>query len=145
MKPLKFYADIEDGEIKFLSPEWVREKMSELKDGKYTVQIERFFGKRSSQQNRYFHGVVVPLVLEGLRNAGFDEVKDNEDAKTVIKNLFLKQQITNGCETFTLIKDTHKLNAKEMIDFIEEVKKWSASYLGVFIPEPNTQSKLFAV
>lgn len=145
MKPLKFYATIENGDLNFLSPDWVSEKMNELKDGQYTVEIQKYSGKRSSNQNRYFHGIVVPMVLDGLRNAGFDDVKDNEDAKAVIKILFLKQEITNGTETFTVTRDTHNLSAVEMMTFIDDVVKWASEYLGIFIPAPNSQSKLFAV
>lgn len=79
------------------------------------------------------------MVFDGLRNAGFDEVKDNEDAKTVIKALFLKKKITNGMETFEIVQDTHKLTTLEMADFIDEVIMWAAQYLSITIPAPNTQ------
>lgn len=145
MKKLKFYAKWQDGKFEWTSPDWVREKMNELPDCNLVITMEKDFGKRSLSQNAYLHGVVIPLVFEGLREAGFDEVKDNEDAKTVIKNLFLKEKISNGIETFEIIKDTHKLSTKEMVKFIEEVCKWAAEYLSINIPAPNTQSKMFAV
>lgn len=138
-KPLKLYATIKGGNLEFSSPDWVRQKMSELPDAVYTITIEKYFGQRTSAQNRYFHGAVLPLVLEGLRNAGFNEVHDTEDAKTVIKNLFLKKKITNGVETFEIVQDTHKLTTKEMADFIDEVILWAAQCLGIEIPAPNQQ------
>ena len=138
-KPVKFYATIEDGQLNFDSPDWVRQKMSEINDGKYVITIEKYFRQRSLAQNAYLHSVVIPMVFDGLRNQGFNEVKDYEDAKTVIKNLFLKKKITNGIETFEIVQDTHKLTTKEMADFVDEVIQWAAMYLGIEIPMPNTQ------
>src|ERR1043165_9083989 len=128
-KPVKFYATIEDGQLNFDSPDWVRQKMSEINDGKYVITIEKYFRQRSLAQNAYLHSVVIPMVFDGLRNQGFNEVKDYEDAKTVIKNLFLKKKITNGIETFEIVQDTHKLTTKEMADFVDEVIQWAAMYL----------------
>ena len=48
-----------------------------LKDGKHLVTIKDV-RKRSLPQNAYYWGVVVPMVLRGLRDAGFDEVENNE-------------------------------------------------------------------
>lgn len=139
MKPLKLYAKIRDGILEFMSPDWVREKMAELKDGTYTLTIEKWFSQRTSPQNRYFHGIVVPLVFDGLVQAGFNEVKDTEDAKIVLKGLFLKKKISNGIETFEMIQDTHKLTTEEMAEFIDEVIMWAAVYLSITIPAPNQQ------
>ena len=52
---------------------------NELKDGKYRLTIKDF-RKRSLQQNAYYWGVVVPMVKEGLRHEGFDDVTEDEEA-----------------------------------------------------------------
>ncbi len=62
------------------NPKVVRKFFDAFKDGKYLLTAKNI-RRRSNNQNAYLHGVVIPLVFEGLRNAGFDEVRDHEDAK----------------------------------------------------------------
>jgi hypothetical protein len=127
-----------DNENKIVNPKVVREHFSRLNQGKYLITIKNI-KNRSNQQNRYLHGIIIPLVFEGLRNAGFDDVKDFEDAKLVIKALFLKRKITNEQtgEVIEIIKDTRKLTTVEMNQFIEEVAKWCSEYLGFVLPMPT--------
>lgn len=121
----------------------VRKFFNELKDGRYLITAKSI-KRRSLQQNAYLHGVVIPMVYEGLRNNGFDEVRDHEDAKLIIKALFLKKKISNGIETIEIIQETSKLTTIEMVQFVDEVIKWSAEYLNVQIPLPGEQAVLFA-
>lgn len=141
-KSLKLYGNIIEGSIEFLSPEWAAIQLSALPDAQYTFLIEKYFGQRSSNQNRYLHGIVIPLVLEGLRDTGHNEVKDVHDAKKVIKSLFLKRKVVNentGEVITEIVKDTHDLSTKEMSDFIDQVVQWAAEYLSITIPAPNQQ------
>lgn len=104
------------------------ELISGLKNGSYRVEFKKI-DIRSVAQNDYLHGVVFPIVLHGLRNLGYDEIKDNEDVKVFLKNQFLKN------------KRTRDLSKTEMKDFIESVIKWGAEYLSVQIPYPNEKIK----
>jgi len=67
---------------------------AELKDGRYLVTCKSI-RRRSLPQNAYLHGIVIPMVFEGLRSIGFDDVRDHEDAKDIIKRLFLTRKIHN--------------------------------------------------
>lgn len=122
----------------------VREFFDSLKaDGLWLLKSEHA-DSRSSNQNRYLHGVVIPLVFQGLRDAGFDDVRDKEDAKTVIKTLFLKRKIRNKEteDVIEVVRRTRDLTTFEMMEFLEEVCKWSQEYLSVYIPPPGEQAKL---
>lgn len=121
----------------------VKKFFDELKDGKYLLSAKSI-KRRSLQQNAYLHGVVIPMVYEGLRNNGFDEVQDHEDAKLIIKALFLKKKMSNGSETIDIIKETSKLTTVEMMEFVDAVIKWAAEYLQIQIPLPGEQSIMFA-
>jgi hypothetical protein len=122
----------------------IRQAFEILKDGRYQVTIESK-NNRSNDQNAYLHGVVIPLVFEGLRDAGFDDVRDKEDAKLVIKTIFLTRKIhspENG-DTIPIIRKTSELTTIEMMQFIDDVIKWAAEYLNVQIPLPNEQIEIF--
>jgi hypothetical protein len=125
---------IRDGKI--TNKETVRNLFNSLNDGRYVVKAEKS-NKRSLPQNAFLHGVMIPMVYEGLKDAGFDEVRTHDDAKVIIKELFLKKKVTNGSETFEVTRGTHELNTKEMNDFISDVQRWASEYLGIVIPDPG--------
>jgi hypothetical protein len=112
--------------------------LEKLPDGMYKVETAK---KRSSPQNRWFHGICVPLVLEGLRNAGFNEVHDVHDAKMVIKALFLKRQVVNPNDGLVIevIRDTSDLTTEEFTILMDEVVAWASEYLKIYVPLPGEQ------
>lgn len=137
----EFFIHIEKSKI--TNPQVFRKNLEGLKDGRYSVKIERK-NKRSTNQNAYIHGVLFPEVMNGLREAGFDEVKTPEDAKVVCKSLFLKRNLVNKetGEVIEFIKDTHELTTVEMGEFIEDVIRWGSEYLNYQIPYPNEKITL---
>lgn len=131
---------IRDGQI--TNPAAARNLFKELTNGRYELKVTRA-NKRSLPQNAFIHGVLIPMVFQGLRDAGFDEVRTHDDAKVIIKELFLKTSVTNGSETFQVTKGTHQLTTTEMMVFIADVQKWAAEYLCITIPNPNEQAEIF--
>jgi hypothetical protein len=86
----------------------LRKFFASLSDGVYFLKADSR-NQRSLNQNNYFHGPVLELILDGLRDMGYSEVKDKTDAKTVLKSLFLRKKITNGVEEIEVIRDTSTL------------------------------------
>lgn len=112
-----------------------------LKGGrKYLVSVKNV-SKRSLRQNAYYWGVVVPMVRNGLYDAGFDDVLDNDDAHEVIKSTFLKKRKVSKKtgEMIEVVGSTADLTIPEFNDLIERVCRWAAEYLGVAIPSPNSE------
>lgn len=137
MTPL--FIHIENGEIK--NPGTLRKWAREIKDGWYRSEPKRT-GKRSNPQNRYYWGVMVPMVKHGLRNMGYDDVKTNEDAHEIIKALFLKKKISNGLEEIEITGSTTDLSKTDFMCLIDDVAKWCSEYLGFRLLLPNEQLTL---
>ena len=118
----------------------IRKQFNELKDGRYLIRIDDA-RKRSLPQNNYYWGVVVPMVRAGLYDAGFDEVRTNDQAHAVIKRYHLKNDIVSKDTGHILEQDgsTAVLTPPQFNDFIERVCRWAAEYLGIAIPAPNEQ------
>ena len=139
----EFILHITNGTI--TNPKVVREKFTELKDGKYLVTIKSI-KKRSLPQNKYYWSVVVPMVKDGLRDAGYNDIKTNEDAHEILKHLFLKKTITSEKtgEEITIAGSTAKLQTTEFNQFLEDIWQWASEYLNISIPQPNEQMIMFA-
>lgn len=135
----EFYIDIEHGQI--VQKRVMRKYFDELVDGSYKITIKK--GKRrSNRANRYYWGVVINLVLEGLKDAGFDTVRDAEDAHEVCKALFLKQSEQHGDVKIERVGSSKKLTSVEFEEYIMHITTWAWDYLSVMIPAPGEQKDL---
>jgi|TARA_B100000035_G_C20945138_1_gene529366 hypothetical protein len=101
------------------------------REGKLVViSIDNYKTKRSLDLNKYYWGVVVRLLSDFT---GFDK----DDMHEVLKRkfLFAKKKINDEWVEYTL--STTKLSNTDMVEFIENVKRWAAEHLDVYIPDPN--------
>ena len=85
---------------------------------------------RSLQQNAYLWIVYEYIAAETGNSA--------EDVHAEMKEKFLPRFFTrdNGVEQ-ELEKSTARLNTKEMKDYIESVRAFAASELGISVPDPE--------
>jgi len=137
-----FFTILPDGSIQ--NKKSMAKFFSELNPGRYSL-VSKSANTRSLPQNAYFHGPMLDYVFNGLRDMGFDDVQTKEDAKLVVKSLFLKKQIgsTETGEVIEIIRDTASLTKEEFNLFIEEVQRWAATFLNVVIPDPGTALQAF--
>ena len=112
-----------------------------LGNGKYKITISKA-DKRSLNQNSWFHSVL-PLIKDGLRDAGFDEVRNEDDAKAVVKGLFFKKYVTNGVETIPIIEGTSEATKLDFASKADEIIKWAKDYLSIDVAPPGAQFEFF--
>lgn len=111
------------------------------------LTVEEDKGKRSSPQNRYYHGVVVKLIAQGLKDLGWEPVECTPEAvHETLKYRFLQVDKRVGLdgEVITRVKSTTELNTKEFTDYTDHCVRFAAEYLNVVIPEPGQQMELAA-
>jgi len=114
------------------------EELKNLDESKeYQIFIKEKKRNRSNGQNRYYRGVVLPLILRGLRNAGFD-IYTKDEAHDIVKVKFLKTEIENESGEFiSTFKSTKDMTTKDFKEFIDNVQYWASEYLNEYIPSPN--------
>ena len=107
------------------------------------IVVKKKRSTRSSQQNRYYWGIVIPLIMQGLNDTG-NEV-NKQDAHEFIKANFNYSEIVNEetAEVFRVTKSTTRLNKNDFGVMIEKVKKFASEYLNIYIPDPNEDLSLF--
>jgi hypothetical protein len=112
------------------------------KDRSFLVTIERVKRKRSSEVNRYWWGVVIPVIHSGLVRMGHDVTK--QDAHDFLKANFCFTEILNEStgEIVRVPRGTSSLSGSEFWELIEKTARFAAEYLGEVIPPPNEQSTL---
>jgi hypothetical protein len=99
---------------------------------------------RSNSQNKYFHGVAIPIIKNRLIELGFYEAYSNEWVKDFIKVSCLKIEVINkqSGEIFESLGKTSNLNTKEFNDLIERLTIWCAEKLDLILPLPNEIIKI---
>lgn len=109
-----------------------------LKKGRYMVEVSGA-DKRSLQQNKYIHAVLIPEFRKALNSVGYGEVKTDEQAKLVMKSMFLTREFPSetGGKPVHFVQDTSALTKEEMGVLIEEVIAFAAENMNYQIPFPG--------
>lgn len=122
----KFYGNILKGKVIFDNQEEFKTYVGCLEGQRVFVTIQKEAAKRSNDQNAYYWGVVIQLISDNTGHTP-DEVHE------AMKMMFLKVPGTGGLpET---IRSSAKLSTKDFGEFVEKVKRWAASSIGVYCPD----------
>jgi len=116
---------------KFLpdDPETFKRAFYGYEGKKCTVTVKRFQKNRSSNQNRYYHGVVVKMLAE---HCGYTP----EEMHGTLKSEFLREKGKNGMTT--LVRSTADLSTVEFENYLEQIRQWASIEMNLFIPDPNS-------
>jgi len=104
------------------------------------ITFEKPKKDRSNQQNRFYWGVCIILVQEGLKGA----TGEFRSAENIHYNILLplfaptKELINiNTGEITTERLTSSEMTTTEFCEFILEIQKWASEFLGIDIPNPN--------
>lgn len=129
----------ENGKYRVVNKKLFAQCLASFKGKPVTLTLERRKKKRSSPQNRFFHGPVLDILQVGLIDAGYNEARSKEWVKDLIKYKFLRSEAvseTTG-EVIEVVRGTSELTTSEFMDFMADVTQWAAEYLGIEIPDPG--------
>jgi hypothetical protein len=119
-----FRAEIRDGAL-FLDDRaafdtWLKSR----RNGRYDLTVKQHRERRTSPQNRWYRGCVLPMLAEAL---GWD----TEDLHYELRRKFLQTE-----DHTKPPRHTADLDTAEMTRFIDDVRRIAAE-CGVVIPDPN--------
>ena len=148
MTSVETYFTKENGKITYVEIDKFKNCIVCLPDGTYKNSIDKLYNKRSNKQNRYYWGIVLPELVKGFIEVGF-ECDNVESAHEWCKHKFLKEdkkkrkrainKITG--EIIYLIKypTTTKLSTVLFNEYFEKIIVFAAEYLSIEIPYPNEE------
>jgi hypothetical protein len=82
---------------------------------------------RSSRANSYYWGVVMALISAEL---GYTPEETHDALKAKFRG---REDVTTGL----VIARSTKTNSADFWQYVEQVREWSHTFLGVYIPAPN--------
>jgi len=123
----KFPGTIKDGKPILDNLPKYRAYLSAFKEGaRIELILRRATKKRTDPQNRYYWGVVVPMLAEH-----FGYTKD--EMHEALKWQFLKKPEAAP----PTVGSTRKLTTEQFNEYIESIQIWAASEFSVVVPDPN--------
>lgn len=142
MITLVYFGKVQDGSLKIQNQTALKLDLKSLEGKELEIKITKKKKRRSNPQNSYYWAVVVPVVKEGLIDAGFQrDVFSNTNAvHELLKSMFCpKVEVVNKetGEVLELPPTTTNLTTTNMMEYFEDIRQWGAEYLGINIPEPN--------
>ena len=140
----EIYADLDaDGQMSERKRMEVRNALKMYAGKRVVFSVERKYNKRSNSQNRFFHGVVLPLIGEALIESGYNEARSHEWVKDFVKvNCLTQDVVTEEGQVFKSIRRTSELTTSEFNDLIATVQQWASENLGIYIPDPGEQIEI---
>jgi hypothetical protein len=116
----------------------IKDAIQTFEGKQIVIKIEKAKKKRSTQQNRFYYGVIIPIVQNCLKEAG--HIMTNESTHDLIKLKFLKEALFVNEETGEVIeriKSTTELSTSQFMDLLAEINNFTFEYFGVSLPSPN--------
>lgn len=140
---LTYFGKVRPDGVKIYRSKEMREMIALNFMGKdIQLTVERKRKRRSQEQNQYYWGVVVPVVMAGLQDAGYRVTK--EATHELLKSMFFKQELVNEKtgEILQTVGSTSSMTTVQMMEYFAEITEWGAEYLGVQIPVSGEQIEL---
>lgn len=128
-KPVFFGVVENDLSIRFLNPAGVKNALLPLKGETIQFTFTKRKKHRSDNQNAYYHGVVIRTIADYCGYRGSDEIAGIHEE---LKRKFLPKR-----GRLQITRSTASLSTEEFGEYLEDVKRWAAEELGLYIPEPN--------
>ena len=106
------------------------------------ISIEKAKKTRSTPQNAYYHGCVIPLIRMGLKDTTGDTYS-NEQVHDLMKTRFLCLDVhLRDGEFMQAIRSTTELSTFDFEEYMENCRAFALEFLGVTIALPNENIKL---
>ena len=137
MEKITIISNVNGGNLK-RNRGLIKDAIKEYEGKDVLITFEKPKKKRSNPQNAFYYGVVIPIVQNCLRDAGY--IMNNDATHDLIKLKFLKEVILTNEETGEVlerVKSTTELSTSQFMDFISEIRIFTIEYFGADIPEPN--------
>ena len=125
-----FAAEVRDDlTLRFINPAKIKQHLLPFKGQIVMVTAEKLRKHRTDDQNRYYRGVVLKTIAD---NCGYRGSEELEALHQEMRRRFLPKR---GCLNIPV--STTDLNTQEMTSYIEAIRDWAATELGIYVPEPN--------
>ncbi len=129
MKRMTFEGFVdENGVLRFPIPAIVREFLLTLTGCAVDVQIGKHYKRRTERENRYYWGVIIPLVAAEMGDEDPEFVHASLQVAVGHYKIVLGEKVPLG---------TSKLSTVEFEEYASKARMFASKFLNLYLPEPN--------
>ena len=128
MNPV-FTGTVEKGKLRVNLKEQFQGYLDKL-SGAVEVIVKPYKANRSDNQNRYYWGVVVPMIAD---ETGYTKDEMHE----ILRGLFLGDTVNVYGKEVKISRSTASLKTSEFEEYLEKCRGWASETLSCYVPVPN--------
>jgi len=136
------YGRVINGALKLANKTEFKADIANFEGKEVVITVEVKSKKRSLKQNRYYWGVVVPLVKDGMIEVGYRMTKESTHEYLLSNFNIIELVNEHSGEILKSIGRTTEMSTVEITTYFEKIAEWSLEYLNVIIPIPNEQLEI---
>ena len=109
-----------------------------------TLTVSKVKKKRSNQQSRYYWGVIIPSIQNGLFETQGEWLTPDAVHEFLKSNFNYKEIVNAGTgEVIKLPKSTTESDTFEFEEYQDKCRLFADEFLNIIIPLPNEQAVIF--
>ena len=146
---LTYYGKVEDDGTIHLPKKMRAEMQAGFKGVRIEVTVKKAYKERSSEQNRYYWGVLIPYVLRLFIQAGAPYQEDNREHLELVEELMRRKfglwesiPDPNGQEEKVLVR-LSKYSTIQQEELNGAIRLWALEFFNYQIPLPNEQLTIY--
>lgn len=141
---IKIESEVENGRLK-TNRETLRLAIKSFEGKRVEITVSKARVRRSNEQNRYWFGVVIPLIQAALLSLG--NAMSKESVHEALKywlsemrpDLLIDEITVDGETVLPRLKSTTELSTVQFMELVETAQQWAAENLDIQIPSPDEQ------
>ncbi len=144
MKKEIFYGSNKEGKPTIPRSKALKEAMLAFGDSPWQLVLSERVKPPTAKQRGYYWGCLIPAVMDGLVDIGYDRRELNEEVvNELLKDKFLRIDIiSDQGEPLSVARSTKDISKSDYAVFIDDVIMWAAIYLHCAIAPPNGQAMM---
>jgi hypothetical protein len=137
---MEYIGKIENGKLVFYNEQILELQIKSLEGKDVSIKIEKVKRKRSDRQNRWYWGVAIPTIINGIKEQN-GETLDKETAHALALNitdgLKLESKMLFGYNVIEVKqKRTSDMTVEEFSEFYQKLQNAFAER-DIIIPDPK--------
>lgn len=140
--PLELGGTIdENGKMSIFRQDDLRQWVKAHRGQQILLSLKLKGKKRSTEQNAYYWGVVVDMVMRRFNQLGNDF--DADETHDFLKGRFNIKEIEAVPDHFIEVPlSTARLDTKEFMTYVARIQQFGSEFLDIYIPDPNEQMEV---
>jgi hypothetical protein len=139
MKRIQINSSVKDG-VLATNRKYISDVIKTFEGANIIITIEKRKKKRSNNQNAFYYGVVIPIMMDAFKNMWGEYYSATEVHEALKAKYCFKEQINESTgEILQIPSSTTNFSTIEWELYIEKIRAFAFEWFNVTIPMPNEQ------